>query len=285
MKACTKWICSLLFGVASATASLADNNALIGPLGSCYSDVMISYMAKQYGVTEDAARTAIEKTPDALDSMKVAAAQTVGAHEGGGDVKSQLRELETQLPGISDGLINCYQNVFLLAEPSEVIAGEGTTTHSDSEEEKDLVEIDEGAEIAISCVGFSNETYYKEFTSEQMLFLLGMTGESPITQHSERVSRDYIFEISDGIIKKSEDDPAFAGKPAIVTESYIDLYKTEVSEGEAVFRISRINGKLGAPGNGDSVLTVRKLDFSSESAIEYRNYEYNVNCSPLEQKF
>lgn len=285
MKACTKWICSLLFGVASATASLADNNALIGPLGTCYSDVMISYMSKQYGVTEDAARAVIEKTPDALESMKVAAAQTVGVHEGGGDVKSQLRELEAQLPGISDGLINCYQNVFLLAEPSEVISGEATIAHPESEEEKDLVEIDEGAEIAISCVGFSNETYYKEFTSEQMLFLLGMTGESPVTQHSERVSRDYIFEISNGIIERSDNDSAFAGKPAIVTKSYIDLYKTDVSEGEAVFRISRINGKLGAPGSGDAVLTVRKLDFSSESAIEYRNYEYNVNCSSLEQKF
>lgn len=285
MRACSKWICSLLFGVASATASLADNNALIEPLGTCYSDFMISYMAKQYGVTEDVARAAIEKTPDALNSMKVAAAQTVEEHESGGDVKSQLGELEAQLPGISDGLVNCYQSVLLLAEPSEGLSSEVTTAQSEPEEEKNLVEIDEGAEIAISCVGFSDETYYKEFTSEQMLFLLGMTGESAVTQHSERVNRDYIFEISDGIIKRSDNDSAFSGKPAIVTKSYIDLYKSDAPEGEAVLRISRISGKLGVPGNGDAVSTVRKLDFSSDSAIEYRNYEYNVNCSPLEQKF
>lgn len=285
MRAYNKWIFSWIIGTIYATSSLADNAYLIDPLASCYSDVMIGYMAQQYSVTEDVARAAIDKTPDALNSMKVAALQTVEAHEGGEDVKSQLKEIEAQLPGISDDLINCYQEVFSGAEVS------GSTYNNDAVldsglKEEEMPDIDEGAEISISCEGFSIETRYEEITDEVNLFLLSQTGKSHITRSSERRDRDYIFVISDGIIKESPNDVAFSGMPAIVTKSYIDLYKSEdTSNNDPVFRISRINGKFGVAGVGDAVSTQRRLDFSSNFSIEYWDYDYSVDCSPLEQKF
>ena len=75
--------------------------------------------------------------------------------------------------------------------------------------------------------------------------------------------------------------------PAIVTKSYIDLYQyKDIDKNPATFRVSRISGNFGVPGQFDNVLTKDKVDMSSKGFKKvYLSHDYNVTCTPLEQKF